>query len=247
MLTVSTPVRSRGRPRGMSRSPSRAVFRSRKTLTDHAFRLVYRAVPRAGLENPAGADPVKLRRFIEHASHLYHDNPYHAWEHAVDVAHTVAWLVARPVFRRALAPSDVFWLLIPALVHDLDHPGHTNAWEIAQGTERSIAYVGDAVLERHSLRMALSLLSEPECRFTDTMPERIRSRGVPLLEELILATDFSVHTPFLAKLEDAVDRYPSETGFGQSEFSLLILQALIKAADIANITKPYAHARIWAG
>jgi 3'5'-cyclic nucleotide phosphodiesterase len=238
-------VLTRGRPRGLSGN-LRPMARSRESLTDYAFRLVMRMALRAGIAHHTGADPVKLKRFLERVSLLYHDNPYHNWHHAVDVAHTAAWLVNRPLFRRAFAPSDVFWLLIAALVHDVDHPGHNNSWETAAQTERARRYEGVSVLERHSLDAAINLMRLPDCRFTERMPDRVRERGLYLMQETILATDFELHGAFLAALGRAIEQFPQEVGFDRPEFSMLILKALLKAADIGNVAQPYAQARIWA-
>jgi hypothetical protein len=62
---------------------------------------------------------------------------------------------------------------------------------------------------------------------------------------MILATDFAIHKDFLAAFSAAVHDYPQRRDFRDAEFSLLVMKALIKAADIANTAKPFPQAKIW--
>src|SRR5689334_19614151 len=100
------------------RGPVGPAARTRSGLCSHAMRLLLRV----GNAKRLGVDLVKLGAFVEAASLQYRDNPYHNWLHAVDVTHTAAWFVTRPRMRKLLSPLEVFWLLIAAITHDLDHP-----------------------------------------------------------------------------------------------------------------------------
>jgi cAMP-specific phosphodiesterase 4 len=242
MLALQLQEQSSERGHGLPRVPRSPNSLSRERLVAHVLKLL----TRMGASRVVGANAPKLRRFVEEASLLYRRNPYHHWHHAADVTHMVAWLATRPVFRASFDPADVFWLLIAAIVHDVDHPGHNNQWEISSKTARAAKYHGIAVLEQHSIEVDAALMERPECRFTDGMPEAVRARGAYLLPKLILATDFGIHGDFIHSLEAAVDRYPHKADFNQPEFTLLMLQALLKAADIGNTTKPFVEAAVWA-
>jgi len=216
-------------------------MRSREALVSHILRLL----EREGSAKQIGADPAKLARFVDRCSQLYHDNPYHNWHHAVDVTHTMAWMLTRPVLRAHIPPADAFWMMVAAIAHDLDHPGHNNQWEINIHSPRASKYNNLAVLEHHSLDLALNLMAQPEMAFAATLSAADRARGQVLLSDLILATDFAIHTGFLATFAAAVNHYPARLSFSDPEFELLVLKALIKAADIANTTKPFAQAKVW--
>jgi len=208
--------------------------------------LVMRILMRIGAPETVGAHKEKLRQFVLEACDLYHANPYHNWRHAVDITYTVACFVSRTSLKKKLDPVDTFWLLIAALVHDIDHPGNNNDWEAASHSGLYAKYQGSAVLERHSIDVTASLLARPECRFTDGMPAAVRSRGESLLPELIRATDFADHARFVSVLNQAAMQFPRGVNFDQPAFTLLVLQALLKAADIGNTTKPFVKAYIWA-
>lgn len=236
---------STGKPRVKSRTIARNVrvfaMRTREELVEHTLRLL----DREGSAARVGADLSKLAQFVERCSHLYHANPYHNWHHAVDVTHTMAWTLTRPVFRAEMPTVDAFWLMVSAVAHDLDHPGHNNQWEINIRSPRASKYNNLAVLENHSLDLAAELMAQPEMRFTDGMSAADRARGKVLMRELILATDFAIHKDFLGVFSAAVHDYPERRDFRDPEFALLVEKALIKAADIANTAKPFAQAKVW--
>jgi len=228
----SGPARSSG-------PPDRAAAR------EELVALVLRLLEGDGLAARVGANRERLARFVDEASRMYRENPYHNWAHAVDVTQCAAWLVSR---RRlaGLPEVDKFWLLISAIAHDLDHPGHNNQWEVATGTLLARRYGGSAVLERHSLALARELIARPECDFSATMPDAHRMRGQTLLSELIVATDFAAHKSFLGEFQGLLQSCGEAPDLGDAAVRLLILKALIKAADISNVTLEYAEARQWA-
>ena len=60
------------------------------------------------------------------------------------------WFVVRKA--RAcewLTPTLTLAMFVAALCHDIDHPGHTNAFEINISSELAIMYSDDSVLEHH--------------------------------------------------------------------------------------------------
>ncbi len=217
------------------------ALRTREELVQHVLRLL----DREGSARQVGADQVKLARFVDRCSHLYHRNPYHNWHHAVDVTHTMAWMLTRPVLRAQIPPTDAFWLMICAVTHDLDHPGHNNQWEINIRSPRAAKYDSIAILENHSIDLAADLIEQPELRFCESMSPEARARGRDLVRDLILATDFAIHKDFLAAFSAAVNDYPQRKDFRDPGFELLVLKALIKAADIGNTTKPFPQAKVW--
>lgn len=233
--------KQKANPRSIARNVRVFAMRQREELVRYTLRLI----EREGSAAKVGADRDKLAAFADECSLLYHANPYHNWHHAVDVTHTMAWMLTRPVLRARIAPVDRFWLLIASIAHDLDHPGHNNQWEINIHSPRASKYHNVAVLENHSLDLAAGLIARPEMAFTATMSAPDRERGRTVMRETIMATDFAIHTEFLAAFTSIVHDYPARRGFHDSEFVLMLLKALIKAADIGNTTKPFPQAKVW--
>lgn len=218
------------------------VTHSRTDMVDQVMGLF----AKASFVTKVRPDWVRLHRFVNECSVRYRANPYHNWHHALDVTRTVAWLLTRPVLAEKLDPADKFWVMIAAVVHDLDHPGRNNTWEVRTASPLAQKYQNISVLERHSLDLALMLLDDPFLRFTDAMTPDARARGKALLPELLIATDFGLHEELIRSFRSAVSSYPERSNFGDPEFHLLALKAVLKAADIGNVAKPFDRAVWWA-
>jgi len=214
--------------------------RSKKELVEIAFRAFM------GLEGARRlvGDPDQLRGFIWEISRNYHNNPYHNFQHAVDTTNVMAWLLSLHHVRNALPDLYVFVLLLSALVHDLDHPGTDNNWEIKTQSERARRYNNIAVLEHHSLDLAVEILSQPEFDLFAGMPAKSRKEGLQLLGIAVLATDFSMHRAFLQELETYLDKARA-INTQSRDFQSLLARTLIKAADISNTSKDFTQARLW--
>ena len=73
----------------------------------------------------------------------YRPVPFHNWRHGFDVAHCAFTLVASgAAAAAALGPVDRLAALLGALAHDVDHPGHTNGFEVG-GMEATTRVVSD--------------------------------------------------------------------------------------------------------
>lgn len=89
--------------------------------------------------------------------------------------------------------SDVFGLLVAALCHDADHPGHTNDFECNTGGELAITYSDIAPLEHHHSAVTARILRRPESNIMSSLePEVFRSTR-KLMCRAILSTDMSQH------------------------------------------------------
>ena len=188
--------------------------------------------------------PERLRDFIWEVSRNYHNNPYHNFQHAVDTTNVMAWLLSLPHVRACLPDLYVFVLLVAALVHDLDHPGTDNNWEIKTQSDWARQYNNVAVLEHHSLDRALEILQVPECDVFASLPAKSHKEALQVLGIAVLATDFSMHRAFLQELEMFLDRH-RQFNASSRDFLSLFARTLIKAADISNTTKEFTRARLW--
>lgn len=190
-----------------------------------------------------GIDPSRLHAFAKAVGRHYHENPYHNFHHAVDTVNTLVWMIDRPVLKAHLPTAHRFLLMLSALVHDVEHPGHNNQWEVQTGSALARRYDNVAVLENHSFAVAQALMGESEADlFADLDPDTAEQWWA-IVKELVLATDFSMHRHFL----DGFATHLSEEGveFGQPVGLSWIARALIKSADIANTAKPFAEAKVW--
>ena len=228
------------KPMGFNRNLHVLGRRSKTELVEVAFRAFM------GVEGARRLvrDKEQLRAFIWEVSRNYHHNPYHNFQHAVDTTNVMAWLVTLPRLRRGLPDLYAFVLLLAALVHDLDHPGTDNQWEIKTRSVRARRYENIAVLEHHSLDLTLELLKQPEYDLFARFAPKDRAEAPRLLALTVLATDFSMHRAFLQELETFLDNHRQPNLSGPAFLSLLA-RTLIKAADISNTSKRFDQARLW--
>jgi high affinity cAMP-specific and IBMX-insensitive 3',5'-cyclic phosphodiesterase 8 len=67
-------------------------------------------------------------------------NPYHNSTHASDVLHATAYFLSTDKISDVLDSSDKVASLIAAAVHDLNHPGRTNAFLCNSNNDLAILY-----------------------------------------------------------------------------------------------------------
>ncbi len=214
-------------------------LRSKSELVDFAEAVFQRQ----GAARELGVQPQRLRAFVRAVSRRYHNNSYHNFHHAVDATNTMGWLLTRPTFARNLPPLYAYVLLVAILVHDMDHPGNDNQWEVKTRSALARKYNDSAVLEHHSVDVARRLMAEPETDPFADLPAATYRRADALLEELVLATDFARHRDFLEELSGRLDGGAAD--FSDPAFLSLVARSLIKAADIHNAGKPFMQAKTW--
>ena len=88
------------------------------------------------------------------------ENPYHNKRHAFDVLQTSSVIVASShgsLFHHV----DILGVFVSAIIHDIDHPGNTNMFEINSNSELAVRYNDVSVLETtllHTHFQAYSLI-----------------------------------------------------------------------------------------
>ena len=150
-----------------------------------------------GLRDEIKISQATLQNFLLKAEEGYRQVPYHNAAHAACVTHGVFHLMTE---RQALSelfgsPLDLFTAVLAAIVHDLGHTGHNNAFHVATQSDLAILYSDQSVLEMHHLANAFQLLKHRDCQLlkhlSDDAKKEVRSRIVGM----ILATDLAVNFP----------------------------------------------------
>ncbi|MDH4225353.1 MAG: 3',5'-cyclic nucleotide phosphodiesterase [Deltaproteobacteria bacterium] len=214
-------------------------LRLKSELVDFAVNLFRQEDP----DGKSGINWNKLPRYIQAVSQKYFDNHYHNLHHAIDTTNVLAWMLALPVVRKGFPPLHRIMLMTAALVHDVEHPGKDNNWEINIRSNLATKYDNRAVLENHSAQVALGLLADPELNFLDTLPGFVQDDSRKMLHDAVLATDFARHRDFITILEAKLS---GSHDFSDPEFLSLVEFSLLKAADISNPGKVFEQAKKWA-
>jgi hypothetical protein len=121
------------------------------------------------VDTALGVPRARLLAFAGEVMLHYKDNPYHNFTHAVQVLWSTHVLLHGEAGAR-LGPQTRLALLISALCHDLDHPGHTNGFEIATGSDLAMLYSDDSVLERHHAALTFHLMRARPSSGSDFSP-----------------------------------------------------------------------------
>lgn len=154
-----------------------------------------------------GIDPYMLANYIRDVADNYHDNPFHNLHHATYVTQFAFMLIHATGVDKWLAPQQLFGVILSALVHDVDHPGNTNTFEINSLSYLSLLYNDQSVLENHHCSTAFLLMRRPTTNLFNGLSKPLSIELRKIIVSCIMATDMSVHF----ELVDETNRLVNET------------------------------------
>lgn len=182
-----------------------------------------------------GLDKQMLRRYCEKVRDLHHKDcyyqqieieneakkvvaeenqpeilcEYHNFYHAVSCALSSFLFLTLGGADKCLYPLDIFCIIMGGLIHDLDHPGTNNDFEIKRSTSLAKLYDNDAVLERHAINMGLNLCDEnPELDWLSSFEDKDREYVKQFIAESVLSTDPARHGAMLKEALAFVEKGP---------------------------------------
>ncbi|CAH0702234.1 unnamed protein product [Spodoptera exigua] len=147
-----------------------------------------------GLHVRFNIKPQKLSRFILYVKKGYRDVPYHNWTHSFNVGQWAysALVNYKLTSRGYLTDLQALMYMIAAFVHDIDHRGTTNSFQIHGETTLAALYSSEgSVMERHHLAQAMCILNTEGCDILAALPRRDYDRAIMMLRDNILATDLA--------------------------------------------------------
>lgn len=125
-------------------------------------------------------------------------------------------------------------MLFAALMHDIEHTGRNNMFEINSASKLAIRYNDDSVLENHHSARAFLILSQAEFNIFNQMHANEFPQFRQYVIQAILSTDIKKHFTELAQFKgriDSVDFSPYEDDGDQSDF-LLLIGVLLHTCDL---------------
>ena len=164
--------------------------------------------------------------------------------------------------RARLDDLQAFALVIGAAIHDVYHPGVTNAFRAAQDDDQARRFGGVSVNENEHLSIALALLANPATDAAAGLGDAQRARLTRMLRHGVLHTDMANHAALMRDFrecaaaaredpnhpwwsdEDATramgaDGYPHKTQDS-------LVSAVLHLADISNTARPAPLFHAWA-
>ncbi|KAF4321529.1 hypothetical protein BBO99_00001013 [Phytophthora kernoviae] len=127
------------------------------------------------------------------------------------------------------------------------HTSYSNNFHITINDELAVQYVYRSPLEHMHCALAFRLMKDPQCNILQGLTKVEQQEVRNLITDMVLATDNSVHSAYLAKLDNLVRR-STEEGWKEAdpEDDRLVLQMALHAADVSNPTKSLRIYLTWA-
>jgi 3',5'-cyclic-nucleotide phosphodiesterase len=184
-----------------------------------------------------------LFRYLTELKGRYNDVPYHNWIHAGDVTEYLAYELSTAKMTEVLSPLEIFTMLVAATGHDTHHQGYTNIYNVKAETPLGILFKDQSVMETHHCTELISILTKEEFNLMHALSAHDSKKMWTLMIRLILATDMAHHFRLVKTLNELVD---GETlDMSNDEHRLLVMQMLLKVADISNVSRPFEIADKW--
>jgi 3'5'-cyclic nucleotide phosphodiesterase len=204
----------------------------------------------------------QLQEFMVELSGLYHNNPFHNFEHASHTAMSAIKVMNRiydsnidsPDGRNVgiLNPQTKLAIVFAALVHDIDHSGVSNAQLVQEHHYLAEMYGFKSVAEQNSLVTAWLLFMNEKfadlrhCICSDKEELAAFRR---ILVTVVMATDL-----FDKDLKNQRDQYWDDTFGGNAtasrkEYGILelsiVAQLIIQASDVSHTMQHFTVYRKW--
>ena len=196
-----------------------------------------------GLLDMFKVDRVKFKRFLLNIRSRYiAKNPYHNFIHGFDVTQSAYAYLTDGEGASYLNHLEIFALLVSCICHDVGHFGLSNVFLMATRHELAIRYNDQSVLENFHCATAFTVLEDPDCNIFENLDKAQYTTVRKLMIGCILATDLSKHMELFNKFQATIESFQADN----ADHHLLLMQILIKSADISNPAKPFPVARYWA-
>jgi len=162
------------------------------------------------LPSSFGFETSTLNKYINAVMSAYKGNPFHNFHHAVSVVQTTFMMLSVCGADEYLEDRDVFAVLFAALVHDVDHPGNNNDFEVKSQSHLALQYNDVSVLENHASATAFNIAKKPENNIFKNFTDEDYRYTRKIIVNIILDTDMEKHTQMLAHIENLSDGAAAE-------------------------------------
>ena len=184
--------------------------------------------------NKINIDERILFNYIMRICDQYRANSYHNFHHAFCVLQFTASLITNCGIK--LSQIELFSILVSALIHDVDHPGTNNDFQVKTSSVFAQSYK-ESVLENHHITVGLSAINSTDVNIL----EKWNNNDVELFQKIvrnsILATDMKLHGDMVNDLSSrCTNTYPFD--LSNDEDRLFLAKHLIHASDISNSVRP---------
>jgi 3'5'-cyclic nucleotide phosphodiesterase len=210
----------------------------------------------------------QLRELIAAVANLYLPNPFHNFEHCSHVAMSTKKLLDRIAEQEVASQNDVpsiatnscgmfadpltrFAMVFAALIHDVDHPGVSNAQLVQERHGLALAYSDRSAAEQNSIDASWDLLMSP--KYADLRGTLFSSKSDlvqfrQVVVNVVLATDL-FDKDFKAMREARWETSFHVDSFGDKDAAkrraTIIIDLVIQASDVSHTMQHFTVYKKW--
>ena len=194
-----------------------------------------------------------LSLFLKEVRKNYRDNPYHNFQHVMDVTHGVYRILRLTEDRLDLSDNERMSLMVAAICHDMDHPGVNNAYLMHTLDPLAIKYNDSSVLENTHVACLYNMVtSKPQSNIFANIKDDKQWRDMRKnIIGCILHTDMAHHFKMVSQMDvfyelhaNAIEK--KQNVFETPEDRQFLMNIILHSADISNAVKPFGIYTKWA-
>lgn len=178
-----------------------------------------------------GINESKLKKFIGMIANLYRLNPYHNLAHAIMVLQFTYVLLKKCELSSYFSQIEIFAILMSAYVHDIDHPGHTNAFEQKIVSPLAMKYNDHSVLENHHCSTAFYVMHLKGISLLENFSIDEFKVFREMIVQCIMSTDMKYHNTIVEKLKTIKSI--------ESMNKISLGENIVHIADLSNMLRPF--------
>jgi high affinity cGMP-specific 3',5'-cyclic phosphodiesterase 9 len=93
------------------------------------------------------------------------------------------------------------------IIHDIDHPGFNNAYQINAKTELALIYNDQSPLENHHCAVGFTVLRNPDCNIFKNLTEKEYETVRKGMIRCVLSTDLTKHGEIMGKFKAVAENF----------------------------------------
>ena len=195
---------------------------------------------------PEGLNVEVLGSYVQRVSCSYNAVPFHNFQHATCVTHALYMFIKETNVDRFLHTNRTFGLLLSAVIHDVDHPGNTNTFEINTGSDLAAIYNDKSVLENHHCSTAFRLMRGNSCGVLSSLSSNDARDIRKAVVAAVLATDMAVHFQMVGEMAQKAPKNGEELQYDEEGDKLFLCSILLHTADLSNPYRRFDMTQEWA-
>jgi high affinity cGMP-specific 3',5'-cyclic phosphodiesterase 9 len=195
---------------------------------------------------PEGLNLDTLGSYVKAVSCTYNLVPFHNFQHATCVTHALYMFMKETNVHTYLDTARTFGLLLSAIVHDVDHPGHTNTFEVNTGSELAAIYNDKSVLENHHCSTAFRLMRRNDCGVLTSLSVNDARDVRKAVVAAVLATDMAVHFQMAGEMAQKAPKSGAKLQYDEEGDKLFLCSIFLHAADLSNPYRRFDLTQAWA-